>query len=104
VDTQLEGALDMPILTTVSLGPLDGCGVLLPIRQISKDRLEIQLYPVPYRPEHQEWISSPWRESENQQDYRLTTAGKRRFQTEAEKWNRMADVISGILVTTHEEV
>ena len=31
----------MPILKTVSLGSLDGYGVLLPIRQISKDRLEI---------------------------------------------------------------
>jgi len=30
-------------------------------------------------------IFSQWGESENQQDYRLTTAGKRRFQAEAEK-------------------
>jgi len=104
VDKQLEGALDMPILKTVSLGSLDGYGVLLPIRQISKDRPEIQLYPAPYRLEHQGWISSPGEESENQQDYRLTTAGKCRFQTEAEKWNRLADVISGIMATTHEEV
>jgi PadR family transcriptional regulator, regulatory protein PadR len=103
VDQELEGALDMPMLKTVALGPLDGCGVLLPIRQISKNRLEIQLYPAPRRLEHQR-ISSPGGESENQQDYRLTTAGKGRFQTEAEKWNRLAEVISGIMATTHEEV
>ena len=108
MDQQLdlfEGALDMPILKAVSLGPLDGYGVLLAIWQISEhqDRLEIQLYPAPYRLEHQGWIASQGGESENQQDYRLTTAGKR-FQTEAEKGNRKAEVVSGIMVTTQEEV
>ena len=34
----------------------------------------------------------------------LTAAGKRKLQTEAEKWNRMADVIAGILQSTPEEV
>ena len=45
VDKQLDllqGTLDMLILKAVSLGPLHGYGILLRIRQISKDRLEIQ--------------------------------------------------------------
>ncbi len=106
----LQGTLDMLILKAVSLGPLHGYGVLLRIRQISKDSLEIQqgsLYPALYRLEHQGWISSEWGESENKRKakfYRLTAAGKRRLNTEAAKWNRMADVISGILGTTPEEV
>ena len=33
----------MPILKAVSLGPLDGYGVLLRIRQISEDRLEMAM-------------------------------------------------------------
>ena len=37
----LQGTLDMLILKAVSLGPLHGYGILLRIRQISKDRLEI---------------------------------------------------------------
>jgi len=113
VDKQLDllqGTLDMLILKAVSLGPLHGYGVLLRIQQISKDRLEIQqgsLYPALYRLEHQGWITSEWGESENKRKakyYRLTAAGKRRLQAEAENWNRRADVIAGSLGTKPEEV
>jgi PadR family transcriptional regulator, regulatory protein PadR len=106
----LQGTLDMLILKAASLGPLHGYGILLRIQQISKDRLEIQqgsLYPALYRLEHQGWITSEWGESENNRRakyYRLTAAGRRRLQAEADKWNRMADVIAGILGTTPEEV
>ena len=113
MDKQLEllqGTLDMLILKAVSLGPLHGYGILLRIQQISKDRLEIQqgsVYPALYRLEHQGWITSEWSESENKRKakyYCLTAAGKRRLQTEAEKWNRTAEVVAGILGTTAEEV
>ena len=106
----LQGTLDMLILKAVSLGPLHGYGILLRIQQISKDRLEIlqgSLYPALYRLEHQGWIASEWGESENNRKarfYRLTTPGKRRLQTETEKWNRMSDVIAGIMRATSEEV
>ena len=106
----LQGTLDMLILKAVSLGALHGYGVLLRIQQISGGRLAIQqgsLYPALYRLEHQGWITSEWGESENRRKakfYRLTTAGKRRFQAEADKWNRMAGLIAGILNTTPEEV
>jgi PadR family transcriptional regulator PadR len=106
----LQGTLDMLILKAVSLGPLHGYGILLRIQQISKERLEIQqgsLYPALYRLEHQGWISSEWGESENKRKakyYKLTVAGKRKLQAEAENWNRMADVIAGILGTKPEEV
>lgn len=106
----LQGTLDMLILKAVSLGPLHGYGVLLRIQQVSKDRLEIQqgsLYPALYRLEHQGWITSEWGESENRRKakyYRLSAAGKRRLQTETQKWNSMATVIAGILRTTPEEI
>jgi len=99
----------MLILKAISLGPLHGYGVLLRIQQISKDRLEIQqgsLYPALYRLEHQGWISSEWGKSDNNRKaryYSLTKTGKRRLQAETEQWNRMADVIAGILKTSPEE-
>jgi len=113
VDKQVEllqGTLDMLILKAVSLGPLHGYGVLLRIEQISGGRLEIQqgsLYPALYRLEDQGWIISEWGESENKRKakyYQLTADGKKRLQSEQEKWNRMAGVIAGILKTTPEEL
>jgi len=106
----LQGTLDMLILKAISLGPLHGYGILLRIQQISKDRLEIQqgsLYPALYRLEHQGWIVSVWGESENNRKakyYSLTARGKRQLHLEAEKWNRMTDVIGGILDTAPEEL
>src|SRR6267154_2971293 len=93
VDKQLEllpGTLDVLILKAVSRGPQQG-----------------SWYPARYRLEHQGWIASEWGESESNRKakyYRLTAAGKRRLQSETEKWNRMAEVIAGILHTTPEEV
>jgi len=113
VDKQLEllqGTLDMLILKAVSLGPLHGYGILLRIQQISRHRLEIQqgsLYPALYRLDHQGWITSEWGESENNRKarfYRLTASGKRRLRAETQKWNRMSEVIAGILGTRSEEV
>jgi PadR family transcriptional regulator PadR len=106
----LRGTLEMLILKAVSLGPLHGYGVLLRIQQISKDNLEIlqgSLYPALYRLEHQGWIASEWGESDNNRRakyYRLTAAGKRRLQSEADEWNRMVSVIAGILRTSPNEV
>jgi PadR family transcriptional regulator PadR len=83
--------------------------VLLRIQQISGDQLEIQqgsLYPALYRLEHQGLIASDWGESENNRRarfYRLTTAGRKKLQKETENWNRMADVIGGILSREPEE-
>jgi len=113
VDKQVEllqGTLDMLILKAVSLGPLHGYGVLLRIEQISGGRLEIQqgsLYPALYRLEDQGWIAAEWGESENKRKakyYRLTADGKKRLQSEEQKWNRMAEVIAGILSAKAEEL
>ena len=106
----LQGTLDMLILKAISLGPLHGYGILLRIRQITKERLEIQqgsLYPALYRLEHQGWIKSQWGESENNRRaryYQLTAAGKRRLQSETDRCNQMSAVIAGILQTTPEEL
>jgi len=113
VDKQVElmqGTLDMLILKAVSLGPLHGYGVLLRIQQISKERLEIQqgsLYPALYRLEDQGWIASEWGESENKRKakyYQLTAEGKKRLQSEQEKWKQMTEVIAGILATKAGEL
>ena len=106
----LPGTLDMLILKAVSLRPLHGYGVLLRIRQISGDALEIpqgSLYPALYRLEHQGLIAAEWGQSENNRRakyYTLTAAGRRRLREETVGWNRLAAAIAAALNTTSEEV
>jgi transcriptional regulator len=106
----MQGTLDMLILKAVSLGPLHGYGVLLRIQQISGEQLAIQqgsLYPALFRLEHQGHITSEWGESENKRRakfYHLTAAGRKQLRTETTKWNRMAELIAGILNTTSGEL
>lgn len=106
----LPGTLDMLILKAVSLTPLHGYGVLLRIRQISGDALDIpqgSLYPALYRLEHQGLIAAEWGQSENNRRakyYTLTPAGRRRLREETADWNRLATAIAAALNATSEEV
>ena len=106
----LPGTLDMLILKAVSLKPLHGYGVLVRIRQISGDALEIpqgSLYPALYRLEHRDLIAAEWGQSENNRRakyYTLTAAGRRRLRDETAGWNRLATAIAAALNTTSEEV
>src|SRR6202161_489941 len=105
----LPGTLDMLILKAVSLKPLHGYGVLLRIRQISGDALEIpqgSLYPALYRLEHQDLIAAEWGQSDNNRRakyYTLTPAGRRRLREETAGWNRLATGIASALNTRPEE-
>ena len=106
----LQGTLDMLILKAISLGPQHGYGILLRIQQLSNGQFQIQqgsLYPALYRLEHQGTIRSEWGESENNRRakfYRLTVAGRAQLKAETGKWNRMAEVIAGILNTAPGEI
>jgi PadR family transcriptional regulator PadR len=105
----LPGTLDMLILKAVSLTPLHGYGVLLRIRQISGDALDIpqgSLYPALYRLEHQGLIAAEWGQSDNNRRakyYTLTRAGWRRLREEAAGWSRLAAAIDAALRATAEE-
>jgi transcriptional regulator len=104
----LQGTLEMLILKAVSLGPQHGYGVLLRIEQLAKGNLQIEqgsLYPALYRLEHQGLIESEWGESENNRRakfYHLTNAGRKQLRAETENWNRLADVMAGILQAAPE--
>ncbi len=106
----LPGTLDMLILKAVSLNPLHGYGVLLRIKQISREALDIpqgSLYPALYRLERQRLIAADWGQSENNRRakyYSLTAAGRRRLRDETAGWNRLVSAISAALNTTSGEV
>lgn len=106
----LPGTLDMLILKAVSLKPLHGYGVLLRLRQISRDALDIpqgSLYPALYRLEHQGLIVSTWGQSENGRKakyYTVTADGRRRLREETAGWNRLSAAIAAALNTKPDEV
>jgi transcriptional regulator len=105
----LPGTLDMLTLKAVSLKPLHGYGVLLRIRQISGDALDIpqgSLYPALYRLEHQGLIVAAWGQSENNRKakyYTLSEAGRSRLEEETAGWNRLASAIAAALSAEPEE-
>ena len=105
----LPGTLDLLILKAISLERLHGYGVLLRIRQISGQALDVpqgSLYPALNRLEHQGLIESEWGESENRRRakyYRLTRAGRQRFQEEAAGWERLAAAMAAALGATPDE-
>lgn len=100
----------MLVLKAVSLKPLHGYGVLLRLRQISGEAIDIpqgSLYPALYRLEHQGLIVSEWGQSENNRKarfYSVTPAGRRRLREETAGWNRLATAIAAALNTTPDEV
>lgn len=106
----LPGTLDMLILKAVSLKPLHGYGVLVRLRQISGDALEIpqgSLYPALYRLEHQALIAAEWGQSENNRRakfYTLTAAGRRRLREERAGWERLSSAIAAAMNTAPDEV
>jgi PadR family transcriptional regulator PadR len=105
----VQGTLDMLILKAVSLGSLHGYGVLVRLRQLTHDQLQIQqgsLYPALYRLDRQGLISSEWGESDNNRKakfYALTAAGRKRLKEETSSWNRFSAVVAGVLGAVAEE-
>jgi transcriptional regulator len=99
----LQGTLDLLILKTISLAPMNGWAIAKRIQQISNDGLQVQqgsLYPALHRLEHQGWIKAEWRASENNRKakyYALTAAGKKQLRSELANWERLSNAI-GLIV------
>ncbi len=99
----VQGTLDLLILKTLSLEPMNGWAVAKRIVQISKDVLQVQqgsLYPALHRLEHQGWIKSEWKVSENNRRakfYSLTASGRKRLNSELANWRRLSGAIGLVI-------
>ena len=99
----LQGTLDMLILKALFPGPLHGYGIGQRIAQMSGDELKIEegsLYPGLYRLERRGWIESEWDVSENNQRakfYKLTRAGRKQLEAEAQDWERLTTAVALVL-------
>jgi len=107
----LQGTLALMVLKTLDvLGPLHGYGIARRIEQISGDLLSVNqgtLYPVLLRLEQEGSIASEWGVSENNRKaryYRLTRAGRKQLQAEAQGWEQTAAIIARFFAVKAEDL
>ena len=99
----VQGTLDLLILKTISLEPMNGWAMAKRISQVSHDVLQVQqgsLYPALHRLEHQGWIRAEWKESANNRRakyYSLTAAGRKQLKAELEQWRRLSGAIGLVI-------
>lgn len=98
-EEMLKGTLDMMILRTLLTGDAHGHTISKIIERTSEDVLQVEqgsLYPALYRLEDRGWLSSYWKQSENNRKakyYRITAVGRKQLQREAKRWLRMSRAI-----------
>lgn len=99
----LQGALDLLVLKTLSLGPQHGYGIAAHVQRASDDMLRMEegsLYPALHRMEQAGWIGASWQVTPNNRRarvYRLTRAGQKRLSEEQDKWDRLTDGVGRVL-------
>jgi PadR family transcriptional regulator len=100
----LQGTLDLMVLKTLDvLGPIHGYAIARRIEQISDHLLQLNqgtLYPALLRLERQGMVRAKWGVTDTNRRarfYSLTAAGRRRLRSEAENWDRVANVIVRLL-------
>lgn len=99
----VQGTLDLLILKILALEPLHGWAIGQRLRQVSGNVLQVSdgsLYPALHKLEHEGWIKSEWKPSENNRRakfYSLTRPGRRHLEREAENWDRLSAAISHVV-------
>src|SRR5947207_7772494 len=102
----LQGTLDLLILKSLALEQMHGMGISRRIAQITNGTFEVKagsLFPALHRMEQAGWLTSSWGESETNRRakfYNLTKAGRRQFQTESERWERISLAMASALRAT----
>lgn len=101
----VQGTLDMLILRTLARGPSHGWGIAQHISRLSEEVLRVEegsLYPALHRLELGGLLSAQWGLSENNRRariYRLTARGRRRLESELERWELLTGAIARVLRT-----
>ena len=99
----VQGTLDLLILKILALEPLHGWAVGQRLRQVSGDVLQVSdgsLYPALHKLEHEGWIKSEWKPTENNRRakfYSLTRPGCRHLEKETANWDRLSAAISHVV-------
>src|SRR6202042_2305726 len=96
----IQGTLEMLVLKALARGPLHGYAVAEWIHQTSQQVLKVEegaLYPALHRLELRGVLKAEWGLSDNNRRakfYRLTAEGKRRLNTESQRWARLSTAVA----------
>jgi PadR family transcriptional regulator, regulatory protein PadR len=99
----IQGTLEMLILKALVRGPMHGYAVAEWIQQTSQQVLKVEegaLYPALHRLELRGVLKAEWGLSDNNRRakfYRLTTAGKKRLDTESQRWTRLSAAVAFVM-------
>jgi PadR family transcriptional regulator PadR len=101
-----QGTLALMVLKTLeAMGPLHGYGIARRIEQTSGNLLSLNygtLYPALLKMEQEGSIVAEWGVSENNRRakfYRLTKAGRRQLEKEAQSWGQTTAIVARFLST-----
>jgi transcriptional regulator len=98
----VQGTLNLLLLKILALGPLHGWAISLRLKQVSGDVLQVSdgsLYPALHKLEHQGWIQSEWKTTENNRRakfYSLTRTGQAQLARETADWERLSSAITSV--------
>jgi len=99
-----QGTLALMILKTLeTMGPQHGYGIARRIEQTSGQLLAVNygtLYPALLKLEQEGYIASSWGVSDNNRRakyYRLTRAGKKQLEREAQEWEQTTAILARFL-------
>jgi transcriptional regulator len=101
-----QGALELLILKTLSLGPLHGWGISKRIRQTSREVLQVNqgsLYPALYRLEDKGWVTTQWGispEGRRARFYTLSATGRRQLTRGTAAWRLFSGAVNHVLQAT----
>jgi PadR family transcriptional regulator, regulatory protein PadR len=99
----------MVLKTLEAMGPLHGYGIARRIEQTSGDLLSLNygtLYPALLKLEQEGSIAAEWGVSENNRRakfYRLTKAGRKQLQKEAQSWGQTTAIVARFLSPEEEQ-
>jgi transcriptional regulator len=99
----LKGALDLLVLSALSRGPMHGYAIATHIESTSDELLRVEegsLYPALHRLEQSGIIAAEWQVTASNRRarvYRLTRDGRKRLDTEREKWARVTKGVARVL-------
>jgi len=102
----LQGTVELLVLKRLSGGPMHGYGIARWIETATNDVLRVEegsLYPALYRMIRKGWIKGEWGTSENNRRakfYRLTKAGERELEQQANGWVRLSQAVSRAVTST----